>query len=135
MSHTHPDVPKYPPQEISSVPLGSSKGDSKVLISEECFEVEVPTGASKTPAEKIKQEPSALLSYSKWEREQWKKEAKKGELYLCAESKDPFIPRLKMAAIRYRKREATEAERVASAIVSEGIVTIDEEEQDDEFNG
>ena len=125
---------KVSPQDISSVPLESSKGDSEVFISEERFEVEVPTGASEPPAKKIKEEPSALLSYSEWERDQWKKEAKKGELYLCAEPKDPFTPRPKTAAIRYRKREATEAEKVASAIVSEDVVTINEEEQDDEFD-
>ena len=135
MTHTHPDVPKYPPQEISSVPLGSSKGDSEVSISEEHFEVEVPTGVSKPPLKKIKEEPSALLSYSEWEKESWKKEAEKGELYLCAEPKDPFAPRPKAVAIRYRKREATEAEQVTSAVVSEDIVTIQEEGQDDEFDG
>ena len=89
---------------MSSVPLGSSKGDSEVFISEECFEVEVPTGASKPPLKKIKEEPSAFLSYSEWEKESWKKEAEKGELYLCAEPKDPFAPRPKAVAIRYRKR-------------------------------
>ena len=150
MSHTHPDVPKYPPQEISSVPLGFSKGDSEVFISEERFKVEIPTGASEPPLKMIKEEPSALLSYSEWEKESWKKEAKKGELYLCAEPKDPFAPHPKVVAIRYRKREATEAEKVAiryrkreamevekvaSAVVSEDIVTIQEEGQDDEFNG
>ena len=134
MSHTHPDVPKYPPQEITSVPLGSSKGDSEVFISEERFEVEVSTGASEPPAKKIKEEPSALLSYSEWQRDQWKKEAEKGELYLCAEPKDPFAPWPKTAAIRYRKREATEAEKVTSAIVSEDVVTINEEEQEEEFD-
>ena len=72
MTHTHPDVPKYPPQEMSSIPLGSSKGDSEVFISEERFEVEVPTGVSKPPLKKIKEEPSALLSYSEWEKESWK---------------------------------------------------------------
>ena len=135
MTHAHPDIPKYPPQEMSSVPLGSSKGDSEVFISEEHFEVEVPTGVSEPPLKKIKEEPSALLSYSEWEKESWKKEAEKGELYLCAEPKDPFAPRPKAVAIRYRKREATEAEQVASAIVSEDIVTIQEEGQDDEFDG
>ena len=135
MTHTHPDVPKYPPQEMSSVLLGSSKGDSEVFISEEHFEVEVPTGVSEPPLKKIKEEPSALLSYSEWEKELWKKEAEKGELYLCAESKDPFAPRPKTVAIKYRKREATEAEKVASAVVSEDIVTIQEEGQDDEFDG
>ena len=130
MTHTHPDIPKYPPQEMSSVPLGSSKGDSEVFISEECFKVEVPTGVSEPPLKKIKEEPSAFLSYS-----EWKKEAEKGELYLCAESKDPFAPRPKVVAIRYRKREATEVEKVASALVSEDIVTIQEEGQDDEFDG
>ena len=135
MTHTHPDVPKYPPQEMSSVPLGSSKGDSEVFISEERFEVEVPTGVSEPPLKKIKEEASALLSYSEWEKESWKKEAEKGELYLCAQPKDPFVPRPKAVAIRYRKREATEAEQVASAAVSEDIVTIQEEGQDDEFDG
>ena len=135
MTHTHPDIPKYPPQEMSNVPLGSSKGDSEVFISEEWFEVEVPTGASEPPLKKIKEEPSALFSYSEWEKESWKKEAEKGELYLCAESKDPFAPRPKAVAIRYRKREATEAEKVASAVVAEDIVTIQEEGQDDEFDG
>ena len=135
MTHTHPDIPKYPPQEMSSVPLGSSKGDSEVFISEEHFEVEVPTGVSKPPLKKIKEEPSTLLSYSEWEKESWKKEAEKGELYLCAEPKDPFTPRPKAVAIRYRKREATEVEKVTSPIVSEDIVTIQEEGQDDEFDG
>ena len=64
----------------------------------------------------------------------WKKEAEKGDLYLCAEAKDPFAPRPKAVAIRYRKREATKAEKVASAIVSQNIVTIQEEGQDDEFD-
>ena len=127
MTHTHPDVPKYPPQEMSNVPLGSSKGDSEVFISEERFEVEVPTGASKPPFKKIKKEPSALLVYTEWEKESWKKEAEKGELYLCAESKDPFAPCPKAVAIRYRKWEATEAEKVVSAVVAEDIVTIQEE--------
>ena len=135
MTHTHPDVPKYPPQEMSNVPLLSSKGDSEVFISEECFEVEVPTGVSEPPLKKIKEEPSTLLSYSEWEKESWKKEAEKGELYLCVEPKDPFAPRPKAVAIRYRRREATEAEQVASAVVSENIVTIQEEGQDDEFDG
>ena len=135
MTHTHPDVPKYPSQEISSIPLGSSKGDSEVFISEERFKVEVPTGASEPPLKKIKEEPSALLSYSEWDKESWKKEAKKGELYLCPEPKDPFAPHPKVVAVRYRKREAMEAEKVVSAIVSEDIVTIQEEGQDDEFNG
>ena len=134
ISHTHPDIPKYPPLEISSAPLESSKGDSEVFISEERFEVEVPTGTSKPPAKKIKEEPSALLTYSEWEKEMWKKEAEKGDLYLCAEAKDLFAPRPKTAAMRYRKREATEAEKVASAIVSQDIVTIQEEGQDDEFD-
>ena len=57
------------------------------------------------------------------------------ELYLCAESKDPFAPHPKVVAIRYRKREAAEAEKVASAVVAEDIVTIQEEGQDDEFDG
>ena len=62
----------------------------------------------------------------------WKKEAEEGELYLCAKPKDnPSAPRPKVAAIRYKKKEATEAEKVASAIVSEDIVTIQEEGQDD----
>ena len=134
MSHTHPDVPKYPPQEISGAPLESSKGDSEVFISEERFEVEVPTCTSEPPAKKIKEEPSALLTYSEWEKEMWKKEAEKGDLYLCVEAKDPFAPRPKAATIRYRKREATEVEKVASAIVSQDIVTIQEEGQDDEFD-
>ena len=134
MSHTHPDIPKYPPQEISGAPLESSKGDSEVFISEERFEVEVPTCTSEPPAKKIKEEPSALLTYSEWEKEMWKKEAEKGDLYLCVEAKDPFAPHPKAATIRYRKREATEAEKVTSAIVSQDIVTIQEEGQDDEFD-
>ena len=56
-------------------------------------------------------------------------------MYLCAEPKDPFAPHPKAVAIRYRKREATEAEQVTSAVVSEDIVTIQEEGQDDEFDG
>ena len=103
MSHTNPEVPKYPPQEISGVPLESSKGDSEVFISEEHFEVEVPTGTSEPPAKKIKEEPSALLTYSEWEKEMWKKEAEKGDLYLYAEPKDPFAPHPKAVTIRYRK--------------------------------
>ena len=134
MAHTHPDVPKYPPQEMSNVPLGSPKGDSEVFISEERFEVEVPTGASEPPLKKIKEEPSAFLLYSECEKESWKKEAERGELYLCAESKDPFAPHPKAVAIRYRKQEATEAVKVASAVVAEDIVTIQEEGQDDEFD-
>ena len=63
----------------------------------------------------------------------WKKEAEKGDLYLCAEAKDPFAPCPKAIAIRYRKREATEVEKVTSAIVSQDIVTI-QEGQDDEFD-
>ena len=133
MSHIHPDVPKYPPQEISGAPLESSMGDSEVFISEEHFEVEVPTGTSKPPAKKIKEEPSALLTYSEWEKEMWKKEAEKGDLYLCTEAKDPFAPHPKAAAIRYRKREATKVEKVTSVIVSQDIVMIQEEGQDDEF--
>ena len=127
MTHTHPDVPKYPPQEMSSIPQESSKGDSEVFISEECFEVGVPTSVNESPLKKIKEEPSALLSYSKWEKGSWKKEAEKGELYLCAEPKDPFAPHPKAVAIRYRKREATEAEKVESANAAEDIVTIQEE--------
>ena len=125
---------KISPQEISGAPLEPSKGDSEVFISEEHFEVEVPTGTSKPPAKKIKEEPSALLTYSEWEKEMWKKEAEKGDLYLCAEAKDLFTPHPKAAAIRYRKREATEAENVTSVIVSQDIVMIQEEGQDDEFD-
>ena len=87
---------------------------------------------SEPPAKKIKEEPSALMMYLEWEKEMWKKEAEKGELYLCAETKDnPFAPRPKAVAIRYRKREVTDAEKVTSAIVSEDVVTIQEEGQDD----
>ena len=73
MSNTHPDVPKYLPQETSGIPLGASKEDSEMFISEECFEVEVPTGTSEPPAKKIKKEPSVLLNYSEWEKEMLKK--------------------------------------------------------------
>ena len=132
MSNTHPDVPKYPQQSMSGVPLEPSRGDSEVFISEVCFEVEVPTSTSEHPPKKIKEEPSNIMSYSKWEKEMWKKEAKKGELYLCAEPKDnPSTPCPKAVAIRYRKRGPTKAEKVASAIVSEDVVTIQEEGQDD----
>ena len=55
-------------------------------------------------------------------------------MYLRAEPKDPLAPRPKTAAIRYRKIETSEAEKVASAIVSQDIVTIQEEGQDDEFD-
>ena len=84
MSHTHPNVPKYPPQEVSGLPL--EPPSSEISISGECFEVQVPTSMSEPPAKKIKEEPSALMTYTEWEKEMWKKEAKKRELYLCAES-------------------------------------------------
>ena len=130
MSHTHPNVPKYPPQEVSGLPLEPSSGE--ISISEERFEVQVPTSTSEPPPKKIKEEPSALMMYSEWEKEMWKKEAEKGELYLCAEPKDnPFAAHPKAVAIRYRKKGATKVEKVASAIVSENIVTIQEEGQDD----
>ena len=62
----------------------------------------------------------------------WKKEAGKGELYLCAEPKDnPFAPRPKALAIRYRKKGVSDAEKVASAIVTEDVITLQEEGQDD----
>ena len=91
MSHTHPDVPKYPPQEVSGVPIETSGGDSEVFISEEHFEVLTET--NEPPPKKIKEEPGKLMSYSEWEKEVWKNEAEEGELYLCAEPKDkPFAP-------------------------------------------
>ena len=130
MTHTHPDVPKYPPQDVSDLPSEPLTGE--ISISEECFEVQVPTSTSVPSAKKIKEEPSALMMYSEWKKEMWKKEAEKGELYLCAKPKDnPFAPHPKAVAIRYRKREVTDAQKVASAIVSEDIVTIQEEGQDD----
>ena len=57
----------------------------EISISEEHFEVHVPTSTSEPPAMKIKEELSAIMTYSEWEKEMWKKEAEKGELYLCAE--------------------------------------------------
>ena len=84
MSHTHPKVPKDPPQEVSGLPLEPSS--SEISISEECFEVQVPTSMSEPPAKQIKEEPSALMTYTEWEKEMWKKKAEKGEFYLCAES-------------------------------------------------
>ena len=60
MSHTHPDVPKYPPQEISGAPLESSKGDSEVFISEERFEVDIPTGTTDLLLKRLKK--SLVLS-------------------------------------------------------------------------
>ena len=99
MTHTHPNVPKYPPQDISGLPTEPSTGE--ITISEERFEVQIPTSTGEPPVKKIKEEPSALMSYSEWEKEMWKKEAEKGELYLCAEPKDnPFAPRPKALAIR-----------------------------------
>ena len=135
MSNIHPGVPKYPPQEMSGVPLETSRGDSEVFISEECFKVDVPTGTDEPPPKKIKEEPGKLMRYSNWEKEMWKKEAEKGELYLCAEPKDKlFAPHPKSWAIRYRKKESSEAEKVAAAIVSQDIVTIEEEGEDDELD-
>ena len=126
MLHTHPDVPKYPQQEMSEVPLETSRGDSEVFISEECFEVEILT--DEPPSKKIKEEPEKLISYLEWEKEVWKKEAQEGELYLCAEPKDhPFAPHPKTMAIRYRKKGPSEAEKVAASVVSQDIVTIQEE--------
>ena len=123
MTHTHPNVPKYPPQNVTGLPTEPSTGE--ITISEERFEVQVPTGTGEPPVKKIKEEPSALMSYSEWEKEVWKKEAEKGELYLCAEPKDnPFAPRPKALAIRYRKRDMEKA-------ASEDVVTIQEEGQDD----
>ena len=123
MTHTHPNVPKYPPQNVTGLLTEPSTGE--IAISEERFEVQVPTGTGEPPVKKIKEEPSALMSYSEWEKEVWKKEAEKGELYLCAEPKDnPFAPRPKALAIRYRKRDTEKA-------ASEDVVTIQEEGQDD----
>ena len=122
MTHTHPNVPKYPPQDVSGLPTEPSTGE--IAISKERFEVQVPTSTGEPPVKKIKEEPSTLMSYSEWEKEMWKKEAEKGELYLCAEPKDiPFAPRPKALAIRYRKRDTEKA-------ASEDIVTIQEEGQD-----
>ena len=123
MTHTHPNVPKYPPQNVTGLPTEPSTGE--IAISEERFEVQVPTGTGEPPVKKIKEEPSALMSYSEWEKEVWKKEAEKGELFLCAEPKDnPFAPRPKALAIRYRKRDTEKA-------ASEDVVIIQEEGQDD----
>lgn len=73
------------------------------------------------------------MTYLDWEKEMWKKEAEKEELYLCTEPKDkPFTPRPKAVAIRYRKWESSDTEKVATEIVSQDIVTIQEE--DDEFD-
>ena len=120
MTHTHPDVPKYPRQEASGLPLEPSTGE--ISISEERFKVQVPTSMSEPPAKKIKEDLNALMTYSEWEKEMWKKEAEKGELYLCAKPKDnPFAPRPKVVAIKYRKKEVTEAEKVTMAIVSEDV--------------
>ena len=123
MTHTHPNVPKYPPQDVTSLPTKPSTGE--IAISEERFEVQVPTSTGEPPVKKIKEEPSTLMSYSEWEKEVWKKEAEKGELYLCADPKDnPSAPRPKTLAIRYKKRDTEKA-------TSEDVVTIQEEGQDD----
>ena len=123
MTHTHPNVPKYPPQDVTGLPTEPSTGE--IAISEERLEVQVPTGTGEPPVKKIKEEPSTLMSYSEWEKEVWKKEAEEGELYLCAEPKDnPFAPRPKALAIRYRKRDTEKA-------ASEDVVIIQEEGQDD----
>ena len=118
---------------MSNIPLGSSKDDSEVFISEERFEVEVPTGASEPPRKGLRKSKALFWHIPNGKKESWKKEAKKAELYLCAEAKDPFAPHPKAVAIRYRKREASEAEKVASAVMADDIVTIQEEGQDDEF--
>ena len=62
MSHTHPNVLKYPPQEVSGLPLEPSTGE--ISISEERFDVQIqiPTSTSEPPAKKIKEEPSALMT-------------------------------------------------------------------------
>ena len=68
-------------------------------------------------------------------RNHGKRRPRKGNCICVLSLKIHSAPRPKAVAIRYRKREATEVEKVASAIVSEDIVTIQEEGQDDEFDG
>ena len=118
-----PKCPEISPQDVTGLPTEPST--SEIAIFEERFEVQVPTSTGEPPVKKIKEEPNALMSYSKWEKEMWKKETEKGELYLCAEPKDnPFAPRPKALAIRYRKKDTEKA-------ASEDVVTIQEEGQDD----
>ena len=119
MYNVHPDVPKHPPQEMPEGPLEASKGDAEVFISEEHFEVSVPSSTDEPPAKKIKEEPGKLMTYSDWEKQMWEKEAEKSELYLCSEPKDkPFTPCPKALAMRYRKKEPTVAEKVAAELLA-----------------
>ena len=73
MSSIHPEVPKYPPQEISGVPLEISKGDSEVFISEEYFEVGILSSTDEPVPKKSKEEAGKLMTYLNWEKEVWKK--------------------------------------------------------------
>ena len=57
-THTHPNIPKYPPQNVTGLPTEPSTGE--IAISEERFEVQVPTGTGEPPIKKIKEEPSTL---------------------------------------------------------------------------
>ena len=75
MTHTHPNIPKYPPQNVTGLPTEPSTGE--ITISEERFEVQVPTGTGEPPVKKIKEEPSALMSYSEWEKEGMEERSRK----------------------------------------------------------